>query len=82
MPDLVAVMQGLQVIQGQCKEVIDRQAITLRAVGVNRIMRSIFGAQQVSVYIMGICMYVCVSTWGLTTSPWKEKELIHNMIKA
>ena len=82
MPDLVAVMQGLQVIQGQRKEVIDRQAITLRAVGVNRIMRSIFGTQQVGVYIMGICMYACVSTWGLTTSPWKEKELIHNMIKA
>ena len=82
MPDLVAVMQGLQVIQGQRKEVIDRQAISLRAVGVNRIMRSIFGTQQVSVYIMGICRYVCVSTWGLTTSPWKEKELIHNMISA
>ena len=81
MPDLVAGMQGPS-HTGSSKEVIDRQAITLRAVGVNRIMRSIFGIQQVSVYIMGICMYVCVSTWGLTTSPWKEKELIHNMIKA
>ena len=82
MPDLVAVMQGLQVIQGQRKEVIDRQAISLGTVGASRIRRSIFGTQQVSVYIIGICMYECVSTWGLTTSPWKEKELIHNMIRA
>ena len=82
MPDLVAVMQGLQVIQGQRKEVIDRQAILLGTVGASRIRRSIFGTRQVSVYIIGICMYECVSTWGLTISPLKEKELIHNMIKA